>query len=249
MATSDKDGAFDFSIECEIFESATLTAYVSARARGYGPSPVAVVEATVGGAFSATLTLREGGAVKGRVVDTHGNPVVGVKVVLGKQVQMAKQAAHTGEYFEALTDSFGVYKFEDVAVGAYPIGVLSLAHDYRSGPKDINVAHEAAALEDLVVEVVISIRLRVTDASGGQVQGVCTIIFREGKDVKSRQNSVVPEDGVLVLAHPPAGTYDVTIQVEGYVESTPSRLTFTLGQITDAGTIVVTKDPNYVRQH
>jgi protocatechuate 3,4-dioxygenase beta subunit len=248
-AISGPGGAYSINIEREVFESATLTAYVSARARRYGPSPVIALDATAGGSLAADLTLHEGGSVRGRVVDTQGNPVSDVKVVLGKQVQMAQQPAHAGECFEALTDSSGAYAFEDVSVGTYPLGVLSYAHNYRSGPKGVDVTSQAAAVDDIIVEIVISIRIRVADSAGGKVQGVCTITFNDGKKVAQRLSAVVPEDGVVLLGYPPVGSFDVTVRVDGYFESAPMRLTFTVGQTTDGGSFALSKDPDFVKQH
>lgn len=249
VAVSDREGGFVFSFQREIFESAKLTAYVSARAHGYGPSPVVSIEVAGGGSFPATLVMREGGAVRGRVVDAQGNAIAGVTVALGKQAPLAERPAHSGLYYEALTDNGGNYAIEDVVVGNYSIGVLSYAHDFRAGPKTAAVVQGGTQLEDIVVEVVISIRVRLVDSTGATVAGSCTLNFHDGKKVVQRLGTMVPEDGVIVLGYPPAGTFDVTARVDGYFESAPTRLTFALGQTTDGGTITLTKDPNFVKQH
>lgn len=251
VATSDQNGAFSFTLEREIYESAKLTAFVSARARGYGPSAVTTLEVTgeSGMGASVTLTLADGGNVRGRVVDTQGNAVPGVKVVLGKYAPHAERPAHAGECFEVVTDTSGAYSFDDVRVGSYPIGVLSYAHNYRSGPKQVVVSRDAAPLEDIVLEVVISIRVCIADATGAKVAGTCTLSFSDGKKVVQRLGATVPEDGLIVLGYPPAGTFDVTAHIDGYFDSAPVRLTFTPGQMTDAGTLTLTKDPDYVKQH
>ncbi len=228
VAMSDQDGAFSFALEREIFESARLTAYVSARARGYGPSPVITVEIAAGGAHGATLILREGAAVRGRVVDMQGNPVGGVKVALGKQPPYAERPGISGVYYEAVTDSTGAYAIEDVAVGLYAIGVLSYAHNYRSGPTSAAVNQGGTQLEEIVVEIVISIRVRIADSTGARIVGMCTLIFHDGKKVMQRLGAMVPEDGVIVLGYPPAGTFDVTAHIDGYFDSAPVRLTFAL---------------------
>lgn len=248
VATSMGDGTFSFTVEREIFESASMTLYVSARCRGYAPAKPVQVEASAGGSFNVTLSLRAGGSVRGRVVDAQGVAVAGVSVVLGKQALLAERPAHAGEYFEQITDAAGAYAFEDVPQGVHRIGVLSLIHNHRQGPTEAAIGDAPVTLEDIVVEVVISIRLRVIEAGGAKLHGQCTLSFRENGKDKQRLAGFVTGNGLVELAHPPLGTFDVFIKVEGCFESTPLRLTFSLGQTTDAGTVTISRDPDYVKQ-
>jgi Carboxypeptidase regulatory-like domain len=247
-STSGGDGTFSFTVEREIFESASMTIYVSARCRGYAPTKPAQVDASAGGSFSFTLALRAGGSVRGRVVDAQGIAVAGVKVALGKQATAAERSARAGDYFEAVTDADGAYGLDDVPQGVHRIGVLSLIHNYRQGPTEAAISDAPLMLEDIVVEVVISIRLRVVEAGGAKLHGPCTLSFRENGKDKQRIAGFVTGDGLVELAHPPLGTFDVFIKVEGCLESASLRLTFSLGQTTDAGTFAVNRDPDYVKQ-
>ena len=248
VSTSSGDGTFSFTVEREIFESASMTIYVSARCRGYAPAMPAQVDASAGGSFSCTLSLRAGGSVRGRVVDAQGVAVAGVKVALGKQATAAERSARAGDYFEAVTETDGTYALDDVPQGVHRIGVLSLIHNYRRGPTEAVISDTPLTLEDIVVEVVISIRLRVVEAGGAKLHGPCTLSFRENGNDKQRLAGFVTGDGLIELAHPPLGTFDVFIKVEGCFESASQRLTFSLGQITDAGTFTVSRDPDYVKQ-
>ncbi|MCC6150935.1 MAG: carboxypeptidase regulatory-like domain-containing protein [Planctomycetes bacterium] len=248
VASSAGDGSFVFTLERETSESAAFTLYVSARCVGFAPSRPVVVNATAGGGFDVALTLRAGGSVSGRVVDAQQNAVAGVRVALGKQVPQAERPAHAGEYFEVLTDSTGAFSFENVPQGVHRIGVVSLVHNTRKGPTEAVIGDAHTILDDLVVEVVTALRLRLVEANGAKLHGPLTVTFRENGKDKQRLTGFVTGDGLVELVYPPVGTFEVIIKVEGCFESAPQRLTFSLNQLTDGGTFTVTRDPDFVKQ-
>lgn len=247
-AKADNDGAFAFTIEHELFESAALTLYVSARARGYGPSVPEAIFVGSGGTFAATLTLRDAGAAAGRVVNEQGTGVSGVKVALGKQAHLTERPAHAGSYFEAFTNADGYYEFSDVPRGSYSIGVLSTIHNTRQGPREAVIGETAVKVADIVIKVVTSIRFRCVDAEGGSIHARCSLEFNADGKVK-RMTAFASGDGRVELPYPPVGEYDLVLQLEGYLPAAPLRLKIEFGKTTDVGEISVRKDPAFVKEH
>lgn len=248
IATTDSAGQFAAAIEQDIYESATLTLYISAMKTGYGPSTPVAVAASAGGHYNVSLTLREAGAVKGRVVDVQGQAIAGVRVVLGKAPSLEEAPARRFEYFEAVTDAEGRYAFADVPRGIYALGVVSAIHNARNNAKEVRVAEGVARPDDIVLELVTSLRIRFVDEGGAGVHGPLTLLFNADGKLKQRMTAFVTGDGVVEIPYPPVGQYEVVVRLEGYLEIAPRTVRVEFARTTDVGEVIVRKDPNYVKQ-
>lgn len=249
-ATTDATGSFSFRLDREVDSYAVVTIHLAARAPGFAESDALKLDVSTGGSYpGVALKLKSAGGVTGHVIDQSGSPLAKVRVVIGTAAMPGERATSSGLYRQVLTDSTGAFTISEMAAGSYPIGVLSPAHEYKSGPKIVNiVGGQLAPMEaDIVVEVVISLRLQVVDLEGAPIVGGVTIEFRDGDKMVQRLSARSAPDGTVILAHPPVGSHEVFVHVDGYIAPPSTRHSFAAQKTTDLGTLTLTPQPEESR--
>ena len=124
------------------------------------------------------------GVVEGRVVDEEGRGVEGVSVMLRNS--------------ETSTDTYGMYRFEQVIAGYHEISIVS--HNVRpiSGPEEVKAAaHSTVSPIDFTVRRLNEIRFRITDSDGSPFGGCVDVQLEtllNGTHVL--ENRTVGKDGV-----------------------------------------------------
>jgi hypothetical protein len=120
---TDRDGRFTLALS-----SYPARVTVAASKTGYGPREVT---ASVGQPIE--VRLARGAAISGRVVDAHGDPVLGARVI-AETAATATGAPIPGAA-AALTDDRGEYRLGSLPADAFKVAVLSMSEPTRQvGP-------------------------------------------------------------------------------------------------------------------
>ncbi|MGE3174414.1 MAG: carboxypeptidase regulatory-like domain-containing protein [Planctomycetota bacterium] len=182
--------------------------------------------------------------VQGRVVDSRGNPVPRAQVSLGAAdggrggdglLGMIVQ----GGLSQGRTDDDGVFRLRSVSAGTYDLRVGQRGDRGRRAPREGEVRHGSAVLEDVVVDGVTSVQgLVVTVPIAGRITG--SVVDGSGAPVRAAEifyaadaassapgrnpiaglfgmqerPIVTDEDGHFAIEGLNPGTYDLRVDTE-----------------------------------
>jgi hypothetical protein len=251
IATTDATGSFSATITRKIGEKSTLQVSLTGTGGGFAESEKSTFTLKNGDDKQGVkLALRGAGSVSGRVIDASGRGVSGVKVGLnnagngnfyGDTVDI-DFGGGGGSKYSATTDGAGEFNIEGVAEGRYKFRLTGTGYRQISGPTEIDVkaGENLRAPADFQVAVTASVAAKFIDAQGDGAAGWVTLSFKDssGKVVK-RLNGQINSDGTFEKNDPPAGAFQVEVQVWGYKPQTVIGVTIVEGQRYDFGTITL----------
>jgi hypothetical protein len=214
---------------------------VSARKVGYVFDPqIAPLEAIAGQTVSTDIFLKLGGVVTGRIVDEHGNPVSGIRVMVASNRMLVRgdRAVFAGLQ-GSITDGIGEFRIAGLAEGEYlvmaaPQPQSAFTSGGREGtnswtptyyPGTANRA-EAQSITVRTADTVSGLEFRIQSAPAIRVSG--TVVDEAGQLVSDAMITVrlrpaeaqhrfrpatfvrANPDGSFVIVGLAAGVYDLS---------------------------------------
>ncbi len=195
------------------------------------------------------LTLGPGSAISGQVFSQATNqPIAGATIE-------AFNVAGGGAEFDATTNAQGNYDLQGLPPGVYDL-VVEAGGFARSVAKAVDVT-AGNAVQSFTFASEAAIGGEISLAPGGAGMGTLAVLAVPSGSTDPNQNyGTTSTVNSFSLNGLPAGTYDVTLSLPGYITQTVSSVTLAAGQTVDLGTItlapasevngtVTSTDPNH----
>lgn len=220
-AESDEDGRFELR---QIPPGHALD--LGAEVDGFSPTSTSVAALRPGEVIELTVTLARGGVIEGQVVDAEGKPVTVAEVHLApvKIDLMDLQAIERSSGDEDVDDE-GRFRFEDLATGQYRLVLAAPMSQLKTEELEVTAGEVTACT--LVTEPGLTLRGRVVSTAGEAIEGARVRAFtppsmmsmRSQTDRRYRPSTTTDVDGAFELGGFEAGDLRVTVEVEGYEDT------------------------------
>ena len=177
------------------------------------------------------LNATPGAQIAGQVMDPVSNlPIPGATITATNET--------TGQGFSVTTDSNGNYMLSGLPAAVYDLVVTAPSYA-RSEVAGVDVTQSnATEVVSLVGEGVIT--GTIASASGGLQESTLTVTAGIVGSTDANQTFTTTSTTTgFELDGLPAGTYNVTLSLPGYIPQTESGVVVTGGQSTDLGTITL----------
>lgn len=247
LATTDAAGNFTATINRQVSEKLSVSVRLTAGAEGFGDSKSQRVALKNGDTKEGIkLVLRGAGSVSGRVVDSSGRGVEGVKVTIGGGegfVVMGEgdmEMPERGSTKSATTDASGGFVVTGLPEGRYKPRLRATGWRQVSGPTEVTVKTgvDTKCPADFVMAAAAAVKVKVIGPEGKPVQGYASVRFKDGTNLLKTMAGGLNAEGALSLNDTPTGSLTVEIRVHGFKPQTVNA-TIVDGQVCDLGTVTV----------
>ncbi len=191
------------------------------RATGTSPSDVAPVE--------IPLEVPLAAQIHGTVVDARGQPVLGVRVIAGREPY--------GYMPMIWTSQDGTYELGGLPTG---LNVISFQHgDYATVIRECTLEAGQNLLMDASLDPGAPVRARVMDEAGQPIANAWVTVESWKGYTTLGMRTVTARDGTFEFPHAPAGELEISIERPGYATV---REKFTAGAASRDVTLKKTRD-------
>jgi protocatechuate 3,4-dioxygenase beta subunit len=175
-------------------------AVVEAGAAGYRPSEPERVEVGAGAAVDGLeLVLGHGATLEGRVDDSDGRPIEGVRLSVGR--------------VSTRTDADGRYRLQGLAEGAQSVALEHASFGRQLYDVDVR---PPVSTRDFTLAGGLPVEGRVVDPAGYPVEGAEIVLRSAGPQTPAIYRAVAGPGGRFSIAGVAAATYDVEAGASGY---------------------------------
>jgi RNA polymerase sigma-70 factor (ECF subfamily) len=196
-----------------------------------GASAIVPVDLAANRDPQVTLTLDLTGAITGRVVDDHGQPIADAQVIATPDGSVDREAWSIRGAQETTTDQAGGFRFAGLSVASYRVRAArpSASESVLRLSTGVTTKLGAAPIE-IVVPIDRLVTGKIQLANGAPVTAF-TLAFDD-----TRPLPTIATDGAFAI-RVPTGTYNLTIAGPSFVTTTKE---VAIAKDTDLGTLAVT---------
>ncbi len=259
VATADQSGNYEAVLKFKIREGQTqVDLAITAQSQGLTCPEATSLTGVSNEEQRAGVDVRmeAAGSLRGRVVDSSGQPVAGITVYahITRNVQEGERTRRLPSspltLQQAVTDRGGAFHITNLQAGTWTLTATGTKHVADGPPVTVAVqsGSESVVPQDIVVKASASLKLRLLTADGEPLprNGRRTLIARLLAQLPGGGTALamgaVDENGFVTFDRVRQDAQSYSIQVQGYAKSGPHYFSIMDSQTNDGGEIRLTAE-------